>query len=78
MLGEVFFGNLVQVRITWPDFKHTVASKNLRAQHVESDGKHMIFAVDSQIVYVTQIYTEVSPDRRYDIISNLIDSFTIR
>lgn len=62
-MSTVDFGARIKVERTWANFVGIVGSKHLRIQleTVPNPNRHLIFAVDGPIVYVTTIYVDPVP-----------------
>lgn len=73
MVAEISFGSLIQVKLAWPDFKLIIASKNIKVQYVDCGNIIKIFAIESSIVYLTQILKQMLAPREWDIVGTLID-----
>ena len=78
MYGVVFDTAMVQIHQPWTDFKSSCRHKKLCIQMVEKDDRYQVFAIDSQITYICEIYRGIVPGRNIEIYSqtqNDMDKF---
>ena len=60
-MAVTFGSNLIVIGLRWSSFKTTVAAKGLALQYVDEGDYYAIFALDSGVVYSTNIWKGVCP-----------------
>lgn len=62
-----------EIYITWTELKAIVADRKLSLQYREEEYKYSIFAVDSNLVYTAELWTDTSKVKGIDVDQNNLD-----